>query len=189
MFIHFIITIAIILHFVFKVEFIFINVYFYIYTYIHLLWRPLDTAFFITLYKQRGQHTSTYSSVFYKQLSDSPRMKPHSNSLDPLYCLPLLKSPCDGAHGVRHGSITLPRVYVGAGAHGDRHATNALPRLHVQSGQMLTVCVARYRGSVSRLFVCARRAVPDTDVNRRSASGVSGSEPAFGLILFRLFYE
>ena len=43
--------------------------------------------------------------------------------------------------------------------------------------------------SVAPGFVCARRAVPDTDVNRRSASGVIGSEPAFGLILFRLFYE
>ena len=71
-----------------------------------------------------------------------------------LHFLPLYKhllTWCDGAHGVRHGSITLPRVYVGAGAHGDRHATNALRRLHVQSGQMLTVCVACYRGSVSRL--------------------------------------
>ena len=39
----------------------------------------------------------------------------------------------DGAHGVRHGSSTLPHLHVCDGAHGDRHGTNALPRLHIKS--------------------------------------------------------
>ena len=101
----------------------------------------------------------------------------------------VLESHCDGAHGVRHGRSTLPGyTWVPV-----RTAT-VTPLMHcpftctIRTNANGMCCMSPWF-SVASVFVCARRADPDTDINRRSASGVTGSEPAVGLILFRLYYE